>query len=175
MRTRLRAEAGLGLVELLIAMTVLSVALLALVAAFTSGAFSLRRASQTSTAAALADQQMELYRAVKYCAIRLDDASLPAPAPYSSDTAYSGSQVLDTAVCSGSAQPCAAGPPPECDASRDLTGPDGRRYRIDTYIVHQTPSGGRELKQVTVVVRDGSELTARGLVRVSSRFDRISG
>jgi type II secretory pathway pseudopilin PulG len=175
MRTRLRAEAGLGLVELLIAMTVLSVALMALVAAFTSGAFSLRRASETSTAAALADQQMELYRAVKYCAIRLDDASLPAPAPYASDTAYSGSQVLDTAVCGGSAQPCGAGPPPECDASRDVTGPDGRRYRVDSYIVYQTHAPGRELKQVTVVVRDADELTASGLVRVSSRFDRISG
>jgi type II secretory pathway pseudopilin PulG len=174
MRTRLRAEAGLGLVELLIAMTVLAVALMALMAAFTSGAFSLRRASQTSTAAALADQQMELYRAVKYCAIRLDDASLPAPAPYASDVAYSGSQVLDTAVCGGSAQPCGAGPPPECNASREVTGPDGRRYRVDSYIVNPT-SAGRELKQVTVVVRKVGDLTTSGLVRVSSRFDRISG
>jgi type II secretory pathway pseudopilin PulG len=175
MRTRLRAQAGIGLVELLIAMTVLSVALLALVAAFTSGALALRRAGQTSTAAALADQQMELYRGLKYCAIRLDDGSLPGPAPYSSDAAYSGSQVLDTALCGGVAQPCAAGPPNECDASRDVTGPDGRRYRVDTYIVYETPSGGRELKQVTVVVRDSDQLTAGGLVRVSSGFDRISG
>jgi prepilin-type N-terminal cleavage/methylation domain-containing protein len=177
MRQRLRAEAGFGLVELLIAMAVLAVALLALVAAFSSGALTLQRAGQTSTASALANQQMELYRGLKYCAIRLDDdaTNLPGPAPYTSDTAYSASQVLDSAVCGGSAQPCAAGPPPECDASRSVTGPDNRSYRVDTYIVYETPPGGRELKKVTVVVRDGGNLTARGLVRTSSKFDQISG
>src|ERR671914_10961 len=103
MRTRLRAEDGIGLVELLIAMTVLAVALLALVAAFSSGALTLQRAGQTSTASALANQQMELYRGLKYCAIRLDDSAsnLPGPTPYTSDAAYSASQVLDTAVCGG--------------------------------------------------------------------------
>ena len=172
---RLRSEGGFGLIELLIAMLMLNIGLLAVVAAFSSGIVSLNRASRITTAAVLADQQMELYRGLKYCAIRLDDGSLPGPAPYSSDAAYSGSQVLDTALCGGVAQPCASGPPNECDASRDVTGPDGRRYRVDTYIVYETPSGGRELKQVTVVVRDGDQLTAGGLVRVSSGFDRISG
>jgi type II secretory pathway pseudopilin PulG len=180
MRTRLRAEAGIGLVELLIAMTVLAVALLALVAAFTSGALTLQRAGQTSTASALANQQMELYRGLKYCAIRLDDAAtnLPGPAPYTSDAAYSASQVLDTAVCGGSAQPCGAGPPPECDASRDVPAnlsPDKRRYRVDTYIVYVNTAPAREHKQVTVVVRDADNLTAAGLVRTSSKFDQISG
>jgi type II secretory pathway pseudopilin PulG len=179
MRTRLRAQAGIGLVELLIAMTVLSVALLALVAAFSSGALTLQRASQTSTASALANQQMELYRGLKYCAIRLDDASvLAAPAPYSGDAAYSGSQVLDTAVCGGSAQSCAATPPNECQASRDVpatASPDKRHYRVDTYIVYVNTPSAREHKKVTVVVRDADNLTARGLVRISSSFDRISG
>jgi prepilin-type N-terminal cleavage/methylation domain-containing protein len=175
MRTRLRAEAGFGLIELLIAMTVLAVALLALVAAFSSGALTLQRAGQTSTASALANQQMERYRSLKYCSIRLDDASIPGTAPYTSDPAYSPSQVLDTAVCGGSAQPCSGGPPPECDASQDITGPDKRGYRVDTYVVSETPSGGRELKKVTVVVRDSDNLTTTGLVRTSSKFDQISG
>jgi prepilin-type N-terminal cleavage/methylation domain-containing protein len=177
MRTHLRAEAGFGLVELLIAMTVLAVALLALVAAFSSGALTLQRASQTSTASAIANQQMELYRGLKYCAIRLDDASVSPlpPAPYSSDAAYSGTQVLDTGLCGGAAQPCAAGPPPECAASRNVTGPDNRPYRVDTYIVYETPSGGRQLKKVTVVIRDRDKVTAGGLVRTSSKFDEISG
>jgi type II secretory pathway pseudopilin PulG len=180
MRTRLRAEAAFGLVELLIAMTVLAVALLALVAAFSSGALTLQRAGQTSTASALANQQMELYRGLKYCSIRLDDdpTNLPGPAPYTSDTAYSASQVLDSALCGGSAQPCGAGPPPECDASRDVTGPDKRLYRVDTYIVYETPTSpapGRQLKKVTVVVRDRDNLTTTGLVRASSKFDQLSG
>jgi type II secretory pathway pseudopilin PulG len=167
MRTRLRAEAGMGLVELLIAMTVLAVALLALVAAFSSGALTLQRAGQTSTASALANQQMELYRGLKYDSIRLDAGSIPAVGDiYRSDSAYSASQVTT---------PSCAGPPAECDASRPVTGPDKRSYRVDTYIVFETPAGGRQLKKVTVVVRDGGNLTSSGLVRTSSKFDQISG
>ena len=169
----------MGLVELLIAMTILAVALLALVAAFSSGALTLQRAGQTSTASAIANQQMELYRGLKYCSIRLDDGSLPAPAPYASDPAYSGSQVLDTAVCGGSAPTCTAVAWPDpCDASQLISGsntPDGRSYRVDTYIVHETPSGGRQLKKVTIVVRNGNDVTAQAFVRTSSKFDQISG
>jgi type II secretory pathway pseudopilin PulG len=156
---------------------VLAVALLALVAALSSGALALRRASQTSTAAALANQQMELYRGLKYCSIRLDDASIPGSTPYTSDSAWSALQVLDTVVCGVPPNPttCPAGPPNECDASRDVTGPDGRRYRVDTYIVPETPTGGRELKRVTVVVRNGDTPTVRGLSRTSSKFDQSTG
>jgi type II secretory pathway pseudopilin PulG len=167
MRTRLRAEAGIGLVELLIAMTVLAVALLALVAAFSSGALTLQRAARTSTAAALANQQMELYRGLKYDAIRLDSGSIPPIGDvYRSDSAYSASQVTT---------PACPGPPVECDASRDVTGPDRRTYRVDTYIVFETPTGGRQLKKVTVVVRDSADLNTKGLVRTSSKFDQVSG
>jgi type II secretory pathway pseudopilin PulG len=179
MRTRLRAEAGMGLVELLIAMTVLAVALLALVAAFSSGALTLQRAGQTSTASALANQQMELYRGLKYCSIRLDDGSLPAPTPYASDPAYSASQVLDTADCDGTVPTCSAVAWPDpCNASQLVSGsdtPDGRSYRVDSYIVHETPTGGRELKKVTIVVRNGNDVTGPALVRTSSKFDEISG
>ena len=59
---RLRSEEGFGLIELLISMVVLNVGILALMAAFNSGALALRRASELSTAAAIADMQMELYR-----------------------------------------------------------------------------------------------------------------
>jgi type II secretory pathway pseudopilin PulG len=176
MRTRARAEAGLGLVELLIAMTVLAVALLALVAAFTSGAITLRRAGQTSTAAALANQQMELYRGLKYCAIRLDDASVPATAPYTNAPDYSTPQVLDTAACGGSTPTCTAVAWPDpCNASQSVTGPDNRSYRVDTYIVYETPAGGRPLKKVLIVVRNGANLGGPALVRTSSKFDQISG
>jgi prepilin-type N-terminal cleavage/methylation domain-containing protein len=178
MRTRLRAEAGMGLIELMIAMTILAVALLALVAAFSSGALTLRRAGQTSTASALANQQMELYRGIKYCSIRLDDASLSSPPTlYTADSAYNGSQVLDTAPCpaSGSAPTCSAVPWPDpCNASQTVTGPDSRSYRVDTYIVAENNAGVGELKNVTVVVRDPANLTTDGLVRTSSKFDEIA-
>jgi type II secretory pathway pseudopilin PulG len=164
MRTRLRAEAGIGLVELLIAMTVLSVALLALVAAFTSGAFALRRAGQTSTAAALADRQMETYRGLKYANVRLEPTSIPGVGdPYRSDAAYNPTQV--TSACSSTPWP------DPCNASQTPTAPDNRRYRVDSYIVSETA----QLKKVTVIVRDGDNLSGAAVVRISSKFADITG
>jgi type II secretory pathway pseudopilin PulG len=51
------------LVELLIAMTVLATAILSLVGGYTSGYLALNRSSRTDNAAALADKQMQTYRA----------------------------------------------------------------------------------------------------------------
>ncbi len=163
MRT-LRRESGFGLIELLMAMTILSVGLLAVVAAFSSGIISLNRASRITTAAVLADGQMELYRALTYTSIRLEPTSIPSSAPYTTDSAYSGSQV--TATC--------AGPPDECNASRVATGADRKSYRIDTYIVSTTPTGGRPVKKVTVVVRDSNNLSVT-FARQVSTFDQSTG
>ena len=65
MRLRASDQQGFGLIELLMSMTMLNIGILALVAAFQSGAFALKRASAVSTAAAIADIQMERYRAYK--------------------------------------------------------------------------------------------------------------
>src|SRR5688572_20232844 len=124
MRTRvLREERGFGLIELLIALTLLNVGILALVAAFNSGALALQRASKTSTASVLADKQMELYRSILYDDIGLDSTELATDdddATYIGDTAYSASLVTRT---------CAGNPKPdECDPSRTVTGPDNRSY-----------------------------------------------
>jgi Tfp pilus assembly protein PilV len=172
MRTRvLKEERGFGLIELLIALTLLNVGILALVAAFNSGALALQRASKTSTASALADKQMELYRSILYDNIGLDATELGTDdnnATYTGDTAYSASMV--TRTCTGSPVP------DECDASRTTTGPDNRSYRIDTYIVLEAPTASsRNLKNVTIVVRDGANLTGRPLVRSESTFDKCTG
>ena len=164
MRKLLRREGGFGLIELLMAMTMLNIGLLAVVAAFSSGIVSINRASRITTAAVLADGQMELYRALTYAAIRLEPSSIPGAAPYTTDTAYSASQV--TATCPG--------PPDECNASRKATGADGKTYRIDTYIVNTTPTGGRTIKKVTVVVRDWNNL-ALTFARQVSTFDPSTG
>ena len=71
--TRVREESGFGLVELLIAMTVMVVGITAIVAGLSSGIVAVKRAADESTAAALADAQMEAYRALPNCAIYLDD------------------------------------------------------------------------------------------------------
>src|SRR5262249_46326795 len=63
---RSRDEGGFTLVELLIALVVLSVGILALIAAYSSGYVTLNRAPRVSSARLVADQQMERYRAVQY-------------------------------------------------------------------------------------------------------------
>ena len=163
-----RGEAGFGLVELLVALVILNIGLMALLAAFVSGETTIRRTSRTATASTLADTRMELYRGLTYGAIALDPSTIPTTTPYTSDTAYSGSQV--TATCSGAVENN-----PQCSASRTLTGPDHGIYRVDAYIVYYTPTSGRAVKLVTIVVRDTTNLSGRALVRSSSSFDQSTG
>ncbi len=170
MRARLRSERGFGLIELLIAMVMLNVGILAIAASFNAGIVSLNRSSKISTALTLADSQMELYRALTWSAIALDPATIPSTTPYTTDTAYSSTQVT--------ASPCASSQANACNASRVVTGPDRKSYRVDSYIVLSTstttpptPANGRALRIVTVVVRDGKNLNGRPLARLSSTFD----
>jgi Tfp pilus assembly protein PilV len=165
------AEGGFGLIELLIAMVILNVGLLAIIASFQAGIITLGRASRVTTAAVLADQQMELYRAITWDSIRLASATIPATAPYTSDPAY---------TCSGCSTqitaPTCSGPPypDECNASRAVPGADNKRYRLNTYITQTAPAGGRPVKQVTIVVRDEAN-QSRVYVRQASTFDVSTG
>lgn len=165
---RLRGNDGFGLVELLIAMVVMNIGLLALMAAFLNGIVTTKRSSRVATASTIADTQMELYRALTYSAIALDPSSIPASPPYTSDPAFSASQV--TATCAG---PVSSSP--QCNASRTLTGPDHGSYEVDTYVVWFTPENGRAVRQVTIAVRDTSALSGPALARRSSLFDESTG
>jgi prepilin-type N-terminal cleavage/methylation domain-containing protein len=73
---RLRSDGGFGLVELLVAMTVLSVGILTLVAGFSSGYTALDRADRVGTASVLADMRMEAFRARTYSAIPVGTSTL---------------------------------------------------------------------------------------------------
>jgi prepilin-type N-terminal cleavage/methylation domain-containing protein len=184
--TRLRARAtgddGFGLVELLIAMTMLSVAVGALLTVFVSSAVSLRRAGQKGTALTLADTQMEKYRTRTFTAVRIDGTLIPASGTYvtanstdstippSTNQAVAG-QNGDEACASGAGEPAA------CLPVQSVTGPDGHTYRVDTYVNYvnndstlsiRTPASGLTLKRVTVVVRDGT--TGSIMARESSAF-----
>jgi Tfp pilus assembly protein PilV len=66
-------------------MVVLAVGVLAVFAMFQSSLVQIRRAANVSTAAALADTEMERFRAVKYSVIGLDDAHVAA-----ADSIYTG-------------------------------------------------------------------------------------
>jgi hypothetical protein len=118
---------------------------------------------------------MELYRALTYNAIALDATSLGSvDNTYKCDTALGSSCPNSTSgeittTCSGSPLPN------ECIPSRTATGADRKSYRVDTYITTTTPTNGRALKLVTVVVRDGRNLSGRPLARVGSTFDQSTG
>jgi Tfp pilus assembly protein PilV len=188
-------EAGFGLVELLIAMVILQIALLALVGAFSAGSVALGRASHVSTGIELANQQMELYRSMPYDAIGLDTAGAPT----------TGSYVADTSVCPASQTPVCGNTPPRnnlqpstatwsctaatgatsvstyysangvnpCIADRSVTGassPDGHAYSVDTYILWTASTTTvRASKRVSVVVRDGT--TKAQLAKEVTTFD----
>ena len=172
---RLREQSGFGLIELLVAMMMLNIGILATLAAFNSGIWAIRRASKASTASALADSQMELYRGLKYAVIALDSTALSAvDNTYACDSALgascpnsTGGEV--TVTCVGSPLPN------ECQPSRSAAGADHQNYRVDTYITTQTPPTGRALKLVTVVIRDPNRLSARPLAREASTFDQSTG
>jgi Tfp pilus assembly protein PilV len=175
---RLRSQEGFGLIELLISMIMLNVGILAIVGAFNSGAVALRSAGEVSTASVIADKQMELYRALKYTEIALDSASVTTA---NSETRYQCERpnLINPAVACGGAnqqtqQLTTCGVmTPQCNPRQTVTGPDQKSYRVDTYVVSQTPPTGRTVKLVTIVVRRGSDLKA--LARVSSSFDQSSG
>ncbi|MGZ8715617.1 MAG: type IV pilus modification PilV family protein [Gaiellaceae bacterium] len=89
MGVRIRDESGMGLLELLIAMVVLNVGLFAVVGVFNGATVAMGRAATISSATAVADKQMEIYRSLQDCAIWLDPASFPTKgsgSAYEADT-----------------------------------------------------------------------------------------
>jgi prepilin-type N-terminal cleavage/methylation domain-containing protein len=195
LRVRIQDEDGFGLVELLIALTILVVGIMAIVAGFSSGIVALQRSSQVSTAGVLADQQMESYRRVRFSAIALDTTLFAGvDSTYTNDPANPPpSPGTITGACAGTPTT------PDyyyCNPSRTTTGPDGRSYRIDSFVTWTcllpppanvlntavnpptcTAAAGqvknRPARKVTVVVRGGSP--TRVLVREVSLFDESTG
>ena len=196
---RLRRDDGQGLIELIVALTILAVGIGAVLTVLTGSALSLERSDQKGTALTLAETQLELYRNLAYADIRLDDASwssapLTNPAdPYftahtSDSTIPSGAEageVIDTGtdIDTGMANTTCVGTPPECQAVRTVTGPDHRQYRIDTYITTVTPTDdgtssgtvvGKSVRQVTVIVRNAQIASLPILARNTSTFSKVN-
>jgi Tfp pilus assembly protein PilV len=164
----LSPSGGFGLAELTIAMAVLLIGVLSVAALFSSGYASIRRASATTTASALAASEMERLRAIHWDSIGLDDTQvLAAAAPYSSHSAYrsTASQRVALPACGGGADPCTNMVPTKAAA-----GADGKSYRVDTYVTWQDVTGGRQVKLVTIAVRDGSD-SSKIWAQLASSFD----
>ena len=176
-------EGGFTLVEMLIAMLVISIAIFALVSVFTAAALSLHRSAERGTAVTLAESQMEIYRTVTFTSIRIDGTLIPS----SSTSSYVSGHTSDSNIPPSTGQALAgqngddacpsATFPAACEPVQTVTGPDGRSYTIDTYVDYvnddatlsiRTPASGLTLKRVTVVVRD--PLTDAVLAEDSSAF-----
>jgi type II secretory pathway pseudopilin PulG len=156
----------MGLVELLIAMTVMVIGISAIVAGLSSGIFALNRASRTSTAATLAEIQMEGYRKVRY-----------------TDAVLNPTCVASTSAGTDCFLPIPPNP---------KTGPDGRHYRIEAAVRFDCAVGtlggtvpssatctgtgaARPAKLVTVRVVDVDVTPEKELFRESSTFDQATG
>jgi type IV pilus modification protein PilV len=178
-RPRFRQQEGFTLIELLIAMVVLTIGILALIAAYSSGYVALNRATRVSSARLVADQQMERFRAVQYTAIKLNTTcgtSCTEDATFTGDPAYSSAAQVTGCTTTDST----------CLPTQTKTGPDGKSYRLDTYVEYTCVSGTLTtspslscgsgnpypVKSVTVVARS-STLTAS--VREQSTFTTFPG
>lgn len=168
----LRNEGGFGMVEMLIAMVVLSVALLALAAGYEQASLSLHSSGQRSAATNLAEQQLESFSAAGYCSIALNPTSLASTkatdAIYNTDeTSLTPSGTDVTSTCtngSGTYVPV-----------QNLTGSDGRSYKVETFIRQVTqnlvPSGTTTERAVTIIVRDSSVTGTPVVFTANKAFD----
>jgi prepilin-type N-terminal cleavage/methylation domain-containing protein len=227
MLRRLRREEGFGLIEMMIALTILAIATTSLVSVFIAGHLTLRRASQADSATVLADKLLERFRAEQFDDIGLSSGLLAGvDSTYANDPNDPNGSVLgtqlpgfgnitdanwhDAANSNASASSCAGissdGPTVSvtCVPSRVIPdvnrpsekAPDGRSYRIDTYVTWacanpatETLSGSTDspscsgvalaqVKVVTIVVRDDSSAAALAgapLYRSATVFDRLGG
>jgi type II secretory pathway pseudopilin PulG len=191
------------MIELLMTLSVLAIALTAMVGVFTAGFFAMRQSSQVGTAGALADAQMETYRGMTSRDIGIDLAAGTISAldsTYKNDAACANTSTSTTCAANGvgSTETGPTGATPDacssintwypntlpCKPSRTVSSAttpasqDGRNYRVDTYVVALAATSigvaQRARKQVTVVVRDSSQLS-HVLARESSIFDCSTG
>jgi Tfp pilus assembly protein PilV len=168
-------QEGFGLIELLAAMVNLLVGILALFTMFQSGAQTIRHASTVATASALADKEMEGFRAVAYDEVALNQTAFTsADSVYTSKSAYGAPGSAEgNSIVSATAT---------FSPTQTLTGADAHSYRVDDYVTWHTDtttdtSGkvftGRAVKVVTVVVRDS--ITNRIWASATSIFERCVG
>jgi prepilin-type N-terminal cleavage/methylation domain-containing protein len=131
-----RSEEGFGLVELLIAMTILAIGIGATLAVFSSSIISLRHASRAGTALTLAERQLEAYRAMPYVCVPRGGSIARPPAP----------------ACS--AAPAYSGFPDPYASTQSVSGaeaPDHLSYTVTTAVSSSTTN-----PQITVTVAQSS-------------------
>ncbi len=156
MRNRLRqlrlgSEAGMGLVELMIALTVLLIGVGGTTSVFADCLTAMQHAGKEATAITLADRQMETYRSMPYACISTTFSAPAGCITYSSfPNPYSASQTTST-----------------------TDSPDHRRYDVTTST--SSASGSSLQIKVTVTQHGSSEVLAQETSYFSSIGQTASG
>jgi Tfp pilus assembly protein PilE len=154
-----RDDRGMGLVELVIAMFVLTIALLALAAGYDSAAISVHNADKKTVAAKLAASQVELYQSLQFDSIGLDQATL-TNVKTSGSGSYDSVYVGDAAALSPTGTDytiLGCGASAQCLPVQNVTGPENHPYKLETFIrdaVNSGAVGTWNERFVTVIVRD---------------------
>jgi Tfp pilus assembly protein PilV len=183
LRRRLREQRGLGLVDLLIAMTVINIGILAVFAGFSSAYVAMNRSDSVSSATSLATAQVERFRSPTFSAICLSNTS--------TNTAYVANKPDGTVVPT-----CTTTDPALVALRTPVTASDGHTYRVDTYVVWACAAGtlstsspyttsapgcltsgvsqSRPIKQVRVAIRSSTS-TATVYATAESAFDQGTG
>jgi len=175
MLERLRSEDGFGLIELMVAVTILTIALLALAAGYDSAFVSLHKSSQKTVANELADRQLDLYRALPFASIGLDEtATTGADALYSTNSILDPVQTGDPSGVANDVTITGCGTTPNCLPVQTVTGSDGRQYRMETFIRDRDNLTAIRWTErvVWVVVRDAAASGEPEILRLSTAFDR---
>ena len=176
------------------AMTTLNIGILAIVAAFNSGALALSRAGKASTATAIADSQMERFRGLKYGNILQTTArwnSAVGDSTWTADTAYQTNMSNPTApkalvstitTCPNTDANDANGVPASCDPEYTTNGPDGRSYRVDTYLYYDqsatattTTSAAVTLPVTTISVASTTGFPTSGTITLGGQTVTYTG
>ena len=152
MLPRLTDEKGQGMIELILAVVLITVALLALMASYDSAFMSIHKSARTNAAAALAESQLELYSSVygdtsttttttggttTTITLPLADVGLSSSllATAKANDAYYGTDEASlsptgTDVTASSCTTSLA----QCKPVQTVTGTDGKTYRVETFI-----------------------------------------
>lgn len=167
---RLRSERGFLTIELVIAIAVLSIAILALMAAWDQAFFSLRSSAKTSSAGLLAENQLELYASLPYDSIGLDTATL-ASVQANDETYAADESALPESGTDVTISGC--GSSPQCSPVQTLTGSDHHSYELETFIrlLANPSSAGRMEKVVTVIVREAAKAGSPTVLTMQTGFD----
>lgn len=171
MEPRVREEDGFMLLELVMAMFVLTVAVLALMASYDSAFLSLHKSARNTAASTLAQNQLELYTALTYTSLGLDTTELSSV--QATNSTYTDDEAALDNADTATDVTYACGTGTNCLPVQTLTGADQKSYTVETFIrdVPGASYSGRDERVVTIIVRDPSSSNDVKVAELSATFD----